>query len=129
MSLLLSPRLWIALALAAALAFTHLTVYRAGRHAVQAQWDEAKVAQERAAQAQAERNRELQRAAEKRYVVQGQVRDRFFVTTIKEIRDAAAPLAACPVPEPVRVRLNAAAQCARGDSPAACGADDRVPGP
>lgn len=77
--------------------------------------------------AQATRNRELQRAAEKRYVVQGQTRDRWFVTTVKEISDAAAPLAACPVPEPVRVRLNAAAACASGDSPAACGADVQVP--
>ena len=80
------------------------------------------------AQAQADRNRELQRAAELHYVVQGAVRDRFIVTTVKEISDAAAPLASCPVPDAVRVRLNAVAACARGDSPAACGADGKVPG-
>jgi hypothetical protein len=80
-----------------------------------------------AADAQASRNRELQRAAEMRYTVAAQTRDRFFVTTVKEISDAAAPLAACPVPEPVRVRLNAANECARGDSPASCGAPVQVP--
>jgi hypothetical protein len=80
-------------------------------------------------QAQADRNRELQRAAELRYVVQGAVRDRWFVTTVKEISDAAAPLASCPVPDAVRVRLNAAAACARGDPAAACGAAGAVPNP
>lgn len=81
-----------------------------------------------AAEAQTTRMRELQRAAELRYVVQAEGRDHFFVTTIREIRDAAAPLAACPLPDAVRVRLNQAAQCARGDSQAACGAADEVPG-
>jgi hypothetical protein len=117
-----------AIAIAAALAFTHLTAYRAGRHAVQAKWDEAKVIQERAAQEQTTRNRELQRQAELRYMVRGETRDRFFVTTVKEIRDAAAPLAACPVPESVRVRLNAAARCA-ADPAASCGPAGQVPGP
>ena len=36
---LLSPRLWVALALAAVLAFTHGVAYRAGRGAIQAKWD------------------------------------------------------------------------------------------
>lgn len=85
--------------------------------------DKAKVV----ADAQAERNRELQRAAEKRYVVQAGIRERFIVTTVKEIRDAAAPLATCPVPDGVRLRLNALGACARGDSPGSCGADEPVP--
>lgn len=117
-----------AVAIVAALAFSHLTVYRAGRHAVQAEWDEANVKQERAVQEQAQRNRDLQRQAELRYVVRGETRDRFFVETVKEIQHAAAPLAACLVPEPVRVRLNAANACAR-DLAAACGAADEVPRP
>ena len=36
---LLSPRLWVALALAAVLAFTHGMAYRSGRGAIQAKWD------------------------------------------------------------------------------------------
>ena len=82
-----------------------------------------------AADAQTTRNRELQRAAELRYVVKGETQDHFFTTTITEIRHDAAPLAACPVPEPVRVRLNAAAACARGDSASSCGPAEEVPSP
>jgi hypothetical protein len=124
MMLLLNPRTWLALGLAALLAFTHLTVYRAGRHAVRSAWDAANVASERAAQEQAQRNRDLQRAAELHYTVEAQTRDRFIVTTVKEIHDATASLAACPVPDAARRLLNAAAACA--DSAAACGAGDAV---
>ena len=38
---LLSPRLWIAAAIVAALAFSHFTVYRKGRADVQSQWTAA----------------------------------------------------------------------------------------
>lgn len=79
-----------------------------------------------AMQAQEQRNRELQRAAELHYTVQAGVRDRFIVQTIREIRYAAAPLASCPVPDAARRLLNDAALCARGDSPASCGVDDAL---
>jgi hypothetical protein len=79
------------------------------------------------AEAQTARNRELQRAAEIRYTVTSQVREKWFVATVKEIRDASESLAACPVPDDVRRLLNAAAACARGDSPAADCAADEVP--
>lgn len=74
MTLLLSPRLWIALALAAVLGFTHFTAYRAGKGVVRAQWEADKA--QRMAQAleaeQAARKKEqellVQRdRAEKRY--------------------------------------------------------------
>jgi hypothetical protein len=81
-----------------------------------------------AAEAQTARNRELQRATEIRYTVQAQARERFFVTTVKEIRHAAAPLAACSMPDAARVLLNDARACAIGDPAAACGAGDGVPG-
>lgn len=74
--------------------------------------------------AQAERNRELQRAAEKRYVVQAEARERVITETIVEVRHAAESLAACPVPEPARRLLNRAAECAREDRPASCGPGD-----
>lgn len=75
------------------------------------------------ADAQTDRNRELQRAAETRYTVQAGVREEFIGYTIQEIRHVAAPLAACTVPDAVRVRLNAAARCAGGDHAAPCGVD------
>lgn len=42
MMALLSPRLWLALALAAALAFTHGMAYKSGRAAVRAAWEAEK---------------------------------------------------------------------------------------
>ena len=101
--------------------------YVAGKAEVRQQWDAERVRLQAEMQAQLERNRELQRAAERNYVVQAGVRDRVITETITEIRYAAAPMAACPVPEPVRLRLNAAAACARGDRSAACDADKPVP--
>lgn len=78
------------------------------------------------ANAQAERNRELQRAAEKRYTVQAGVRERVIAETITEVRYVTKNLAACPVSEPARRLLNRAAECAREDRPASCGAGDGV---
>lgn len=75
---------------------------------------------------QAQRNRDLQRAAELRYTVQAETRDRFITTTITEVRHATAHLDACPVGAAGVLRLNAAAQCAREDRPASCGADEPV---
>jgi hypothetical protein len=118
-----------AILLAGLLAFSHFTAYRAGRHAVQAKWDEAKVAQERATQEQAARNRELQRAAELRYTVAAESREAFLTRTTKEVRRASKSLAACPVPVDAVRLLNAAAACARGDPAAACGAGDQLPSP
>jgi hypothetical protein len=80
-----------------------------------------------AADSQAASNRELQRASEIRYTVAAQQRERFIVTTVKELHEAAAPLAACPVPADAVRLLNAASACASGDSPAACGPGDAVP--
>jgi hypothetical protein len=129
MTLLLNPRLWIALALAGVLAFSHFTVYRSGRAAVQAKWDAAAVAQERASQAQTARNLELQRAAERKYVVQQDARDRFHTVTVRELRHETDNLSACVLtPDAVRV-LNDARACALSDTSAACGADDPLPKP
>ena len=123
MTLLLNPRVLIVLALAALLSFTHFTAYRKGKATLRAEWAAERVETERQAQAQAQRQRDLQRAAELRYTVQAGVREEFIGYTIKEIRHVAAPLAACTVPDAVRVRLNAAARCAGGDHAAPCGVD------
>lgn len=42
---LLSPRLWLAIALAGALAFSHFTAYRSGKASVRAEWNVEKLAQ------------------------------------------------------------------------------------
>ena len=123
MTLLLNPRVLLMLALAALLSFTHFTAYRKGKATLRAEWAAERVEMERQAQAQAQRQRDLQRAAELRYTVQAGVREEFIGYTIKEIRHVAAPLAACTVPDAVRVRLNAAARCAGGDHAAPCGVD------
>lgn len=75
------------------------------------------------ADAQTERNRDLQRAAEKRYTVQAEVRERVITETITEVRYATQSLAACVVPERAVSLLNLAAACARDDSPPACSPD------
>lgn len=98
-----------------------------GREEVRAEWAAERAAQADAVRAQAERNRELQRAAEKRYTVVAEVRDRFITQTITEVRHEAQSLAACPVPEPVRVRINATAACASGDPAGPCAAGGAVP--
>lgn len=81
---------------------------------------------QQAADAQAERNRELQRAAEKRYTVQAEIRDRFIVETVTEIRHDTENLAACVLTPAAGDRLRRAAACARGDSAAACGVGEPV---
>lgn len=79
------------------------------------------------ANAQRERNAELQRAAEKRYVVQAEVRERVITQTITEVHHAAAPLASCPVPADVVRMLNRAGRCAGEGGPAACEPGGPVP--
>jgi hypothetical protein len=124
MTFLLNPRILASLVFAIVLAFTHFSAYRKGKQTERLRSDAVLIAQEREVQAHAARNRELQRAAEKRYVVQQDARDRFHTVTVKEIAREAAPLAACPVPPDAIRMLNAARDCALGHSPSSCGADD-----
>lgn len=61
MTALLSPKVWIAIALAAALAFSHFFVYRAGKAEVRTAWDEQKLIDLAAARA---KEQEWQAAAD-----------------------------------------------------------------
>lgn len=45
MMALLSPKAWLAIALACALAFSHAFIYRAGKASVRADWDKSKIEQ------------------------------------------------------------------------------------
>lgn len=58
---LLNPKIWIAIALAAALAFSHFFVYRAGKAQVRTAWDEQKLVDLAAARA---KEQEWQAAAD-----------------------------------------------------------------
>jgi hypothetical protein len=112
--------------LAAALAGTHWYAYRQGAQAVQIKFDAHVNEANRKAVRQADQNRERAAQVEERVVFQTVYRDRFITKTVKEIDRATQSLAACPVPEPARVLLNAAARCAREDRPSACGSDNAV---
>lgn len=80
-----------------------------------------------ASEAQTASNRELGRLAELHLSTISTKQEKFFATVSKEISHAAAPLASCVLPEPVRLRLNSAAACARSDTASSCGSDDPVP--
>lgn len=80
-----------------------------------------------AAEAQAARNRDLQRAAELRYTVNAQARDRVITEIQTEVRYVTLHLETCPLGSAAVRLLNRAAQCAREDRSAACGAGDGMP--
>ena len=60
MMALLSPKVWIALAVAAALAFAGLFLYRAGAAGVRVKWDASIIEQQKFAAAQEADNRKLE---------------------------------------------------------------------
>jgi len=60
MMALLSPKVWLALALSAILAFAGLFLYRAGAASVRTQWDAAIIQQQAMASAQEADNRRLE---------------------------------------------------------------------
>jgi hypothetical protein len=101
--------------------------YEAGKAEVTAKWMAERAALKDEVQAQRDKNLDLQRAAEKRYVVQGEIRDHYITQTITEVRHETANLAACVLTPVARSLLNAAASCASEDSAASCGADGKVP--
>jgi hypothetical protein len=94
---------------------------------LKAQWDAERAALQAKVQSQFDRNLELQRAAEKQYVVQGEIRDHYITNTVIEVRHETANLAACVVSAPAVRMFNDAGRCASEDSAAACGADGKVP--
>lgn len=90
-------------------------------------YQRAKAEDAQAMAEQATRNRELQRQAEMRYVVQAETREHFIVQTVTEIRHETDNLRACALTAAARDRLRRAAACARGDSAAACSPDKPLP--
>ena len=121
---------WLAIAVAVVLGALALVAWDLARiKRAEARGDaRARAELKEQADAQTARNRELQRAAEIRYTVRAEARERFIVQTITEIRHAAAPLAVCPVPADAVRLLNGAARCARGDPAAAGGAGEPLCG-
>ena len=104
---LLSPRLWLGLALAGVLAFTHLGAYRSGRGAVRVLWDKERA--ELTAQALAAS--EAARAKEKTLIaINAKVTNDFFVQ--KKLRAADAVVNAGKLRD-----LQAALASAASDNP------------
>lgn len=60
MMALLSPRMWLALGLAAALAFSHAFVYRAGLASKQVDWDKSDAVKMAASRAAEQENRRME---------------------------------------------------------------------
>lgn len=81
---------------------------------------------EHAAEMQRTANRSRSQDIERSQAERTVYRDRFIDRTIVEVRDAAKNLDACVLTLPTVRMLNDAAQCARNDRPAACGADGSV---
>ncbi len=79
-----------------------------------------------AAELQREANRSRAQAAVTNYAQRERVREKFTVITVKEIRDATANLAACPVLPAARSVLDRAVTCAGEERPASCGSDDTM---
>ncbi|WP_295539311.1 hypothetical protein [uncultured Pseudacidovorax sp.] len=131
--LALVPR-WLLLALLAAALLVagvqraQVLTARADTAAARQALADYRLASEQQAELQREANRGRATGAEVRYVTQTVYRDRTITKIVKELPNAAAPLAACPVPADAVRLLNAAAACAREDRPAACQPDDGVPG-
>lgn len=65
MAALLNPRIWLAALLAALLAFTHFSAYRAGKAVVRADFDAYKLAQDQAIQKAQEEARKVEQDRQK----------------------------------------------------------------
>lgn len=64
--------------------------------------------------------RDLQRAAELKYIVQEPVREKYITQTVKEIAYVTTNLAQCTLTQPAIQLLNAASSCASEDRAASC---------
>ena len=114
---LLSPRVWIAVALAIALAGSHWKAYTTGKQAVQLEWDAA-TAQATAAALQAE-----QAARAKEQALQTQVRKVANDYQVEKTRRAAADQLAADSLRQLQAALAGGGR-ARADPAAPAGADD-----
>lgn len=101
----------LALAMAAAIGGYLLWERRTEQRAAAAERDRIEAMADLQREANRSRSRDVERSQAERAVF----RDRFITETIVEIRHAAAPLAACPVPDAAVRLLNDAANCAAHD--------------
>lgn len=117
------------LAIGAAIAAVFGAIWWYGQSKHDEGYNARRIEDEAAAEVQREANRSTAREAEEKESVKTVYRDRFIIKTIREIRDAATPLAACPLPADVQRLLGDAATCAKSDRPGSCGPDAAVPSP
>lgn len=115
MTALLNPKVWLALALAAILAFSGLFIYRAGKANVRSQWDAEKLAQQQAATDASEERRMKEKALS--FTNEGITRD--------HIKEKAALAAAARLSDDrLRELQGAIRDTSGGDSAPLGGADD-----
>lgn len=122
-------RLVAALAIAIALAASHWKVYRLGAQGAELACSAERTAAAQAAQAKADANRTTARAAEVRYAVRDQVRVVTLRETLEVVKNETQNLAACRLDAGDVGVLNAAANRAGGNRPAAGAADVALPAP
>lgn len=117
MTALLSPRMWLALAVAATLAFSHFAAYRSGRATVRADWEteRAQIAQQVAQAEAAAREKEQELAAKNRKVT-----DAYIAEKKRRAADARAADDALRV---LNAELGAARE-ATSDAASGAGTDD-----
>lgn len=113
----MSPRVWIAVALAIALAGTHWKAYTSGKQAVQLEWDAA------TAQATADALAAEQLAREKEQALQTKVRKVTNDYQVEKTRRAAADQLAADSLRQLQAAIASGGE-ARADPAAPAGADD-----
>ncbi len=113
----MSPRVWIAVALAVALAGTHWKAYTTGKHAIQVEWDAA-TAQATAAALAAE-----QAARAREQALQSKVRKVANDYQVEKTRRAAADQLAADSLRQLQAALASGGE-SRADPAAPAGADD-----
>jgi hypothetical protein len=89
-------------------------------------YDRRKAEDDAATELQREANRGKSRTAETKYAASAEVRERFIVTTVKELVHETDNLGACVLTPAAIKRMRDTAQCASEDRPSSCGAGDAV---
>lgn len=104
-------------------------VWKLWHSADKAGYSRAQAEYQAAAELQRESNRGRAYKAEEKQAEQAISRERFITHKTEEVTRATQSLSAVPLPDDARRLLNAAAECARQDRSASCGAGDGLPGP
>lgn len=120
MTALLNPRVWLAVILAAFLAFTHFSAYRSGRAAVRTEFDAYKLSQQESARKAALARAKAQDAAatsHEQFKAQEEIRYVDRIKIVRQLVDRPVYRNVCVDPDGLR-ELNAAIRGAGSSQPA-----------